>query len=70
MHICVKMEENSSTLRVHPSLKADFQAFVLLNVSVWSIHVPHVVCDKETRSSYGVLQLFGPLDLFVTDLPF
>lgn len=48
MHICVKMEEDHSVLCVNPSLEADFQGFVLLNVSPWFIHAPHAVCDKET----------------------
>lgn len=43
---------------------------MLLNMSHWFIHVLHVVSDKETWSSSGGLQLFGPSYLFVTDLPF
>lgn len=47
MHICVKKEESHPALCVNPSRKVGFQTSVVLNVSPWLIHVPHMVCDKD-----------------------
>lgn len=70
MHICVIMGESHFALRVNLAFKVHFQAFGLLNVSLWFIHEPHVVCDKVTWSSSEGFQMFGPSDLIVTGFPF
>lgn len=70
MRICVIMGESHFALRVNLAFKVHFQAFGLLNVSLWFIHEPHVVCDKVTWSSSEGFQMFGPSDLIVTGFPF